>query len=440
MKENNDGHSFIEFKLARPIIRAINEMGYVNPTPVQLKSIKPILEGHDVCATAITGSGKSAAFLIPIIHMLIPYRGLPGPKALIMSPTRELTIQLHKVFEQISKYSRVTGALVVGGVSAEEQARRLDPIPDIIFATPGRIVDQLFNDNIITANHIKYYVLDEADRLLGRGFEAELTAINSKLPEEHQTLLFTATLSDQVNKLINKVQKNTLKITVDYFMEVSPTLTQQFVKVKSFEKRMPALVALCKNKCQRKTLVFLPTKQLAHYACLLFNYAGLKAAELHADLPQPDRLQSVQDFTENKVRILLASDLAARGLDISDIEYVINFTIPNEIERYIHRVGRTARAGKPGTAISLIGEAHEKQIKRKIEKKQPNQCEELKIPRNLMDEATEIIQKFDDMIKKDMEKEQEEKARRREEMETKRMKQLLDIEEEIPAKLPDESD
>lgn len=430
--------SFIDFKLARPLIRAINELGYIHPTRIQSNSIPEILKGYDVTATAITGSGKSAAFLIPIIHMLIPYRGQPGPKALIMSPTRELAVQLYKVFEGLSKYSHVTGALVIGGVSAEEQKRRLTPTPDIIFATPGRIVDQLFNSQTISGEHIKYYVLDEADRLLGRGFEAELTAINTKLPEKHQTLLFTATLSDQVNKLIGKVQKDTHKITVDVFMELSPTLTQQFVKVKKFEKRLPVLVALCKNLCRKKTIVFFPTKQLAHYAALLFNYAGIKAAELHANLSQTERNNSIQEFSEDKVRILLASDLAARGLDIPDIKYVINYTIPNEIERYIHRVGRTARANKEGTAISFYGEPHEKKIKKKVEKKTPEQSQELKIEPDLIEKAVEIINKFDEKVKQDMEKEELAKEKRKEEAELKRMKQLLDIEEEVPSKLSDD--
>ena len=179
--------SFIEFKLDRVINRALTEMKFHRPTEIQQQAIPAVLGGHDVCATAITGSGKSAAFLVPIVQKLIKIRNHPGPKALIMSPTRELAQQLHSVFEQISKYSLLTSALVIGGISAEEQAEKLNPPPDILFATPGRIVDQLFNSKTITGDHILYYVLDEADRLLGRGFEAELTAINSKLTNDHQT-------------------------------------------------------------------------------------------------------------------------------------------------------------------------------------------------------------------------------------------------------------
>ncbi|OHT17516.1 DEAD/DEAH box helicase family protein [Tritrichomonas foetus] len=431
-EEVKEVHSFVEFHLARPVIRAINEMGFVKPTVIQARTIKPILDGRDVCATAITGSGKSAAFLIPIIHKLMPYRGQPGPKALIMSPTRELCQQLHTVFEQLSKYARVSSALVIGGISAEEQKAALTPTPDIIFATPGRFVDQLFNSCTVTADHIKYFVLDEADRLLGRGFEAELTAINSKLPETHQTLLFSATMSDQIHRLINKVQKDSLKVAVDMFGELSPNLTQIFIKIKAEEKRLPTVIALCKNKCKNKTIIFFPTKQLAHHAALLFNYAGMHAAELHADLPQPDRQRSVQRFASGDVRILLASDLAARGLDIPDIMHVINYTVPNEIERYIHRVGRTARAGKTGTAISLIKEAHEKQVQKKMTKHATGPIQKMSVPAELFGQALEIVTKFDEKVQDDLRVEEEERVKRAQENELKRMKAILDVEEEIP--------
>lgn len=431
---NSEVHSFVEFKLARPIIKALNELGFITPTPIQARAIPQIMDGHDVCATAITGSGKSAAFLIPIIHGLIAYRGQPGPKALIMCPTRELTNQLYDTFESLTKYAHVSGAKVTGGLSAEAQAELLVPPPDVIIATPGRIIDQLFNANTITATHIKYFVLDEADRLLSRSFESQLNAINSKLPEKHQTLLFTATLSDQVAKLVNRVQKDSVRLTVDPYMELSPNLTQQFIKVKTEEKRLPILISLCKNLCKNKTIVFFPTKQLCHRCFLLFNYAKMHAAELHADMPMPDRTASIEEFKHDKVKILLASDLAARGLDIPDIEFVVNYTIPNEIERYIHRVGRTARNGKSGTSISLVHEAHEKQIRRKITKKSES-VNNMVIPPELLHAANELIKKFNDKIEKDLQKEEEERLKRCELAAERRAKQLLDVEEEIlPAK------
>ena len=430
--------SFVELRLARPIIKGLNEIGFVKPTPIQVQSIPHILNGEDVCATAITGSGKSAAFLIPIINQLMMYRGRPGPKALIMSPTRELAQQLHSVAQQIGKYAHVSSALVIGGCSNEEQIEMLTPIPDIIFATPGRIVDQLFKMKTITAEHIIYYVLDEADRLLGRGFEAELKAINSSLPEKHQTLLFTATMSDQVRNLTKEVQKaDAAKVAIDMYLELSPTLKQMFVKVKAEERRMPILVALVRNMCRKKTIVFFPTKLLAHQAALMFNFMdskGLKsAAELHADLPQAERQASVDRFKNDEVRVLLASDLAARGLDIPDIEYVINYTIPTEIERYIHRVGRTARAGRSGTAISLVLEPHEKQIQRKMTKhSKPGTVEKLQIPNELLEKAREQMKEYQVRVDEEIAKEEEEKVRRAQENEVRRMKAILDVEEEIP--------
>jgi ATP-dependent RNA helicase DDX27 len=260
---------------------------------VQSRAIPHILSGHDVCATAITGSGKSIAFLIPIIHQLLSHRGRPGPKALIMTPTRELAQQLNQVCQSIAKYASITSALVIGGSSNETLAAALNSIPDIIVATPGRIVDQHFNSKTITAQYILFLVLDEADRLLDRGFEAEITAISSQIPEKRQTLLFTATLSDDVSKLTHKILKpDAVKVSVDMFFELSPTLTQEFVKIKDDQQRMLIVIALCQNRCRTKTLVFLPTKQLAHEMSLLFNYVGIPAGELHADLPQTGRQQS----------------------------------------------------------------------------------------------------------------------------------------------------
>jgi ATP-dependent RNA helicase DDX27 len=356
-----------------------------------------------------------------------------------MSPTRELAQQLYNVFQTIAKYCYITSALIIGGCSNEEQEAMLKPVPDVLFATPGRIVDQLFNSKTITVDHILIYVLDEADRLLGRGFEAELTAMNSKLPGSHQTLMFTATFSDSVQKLAAKVQKrDAVKVSIDIFCELSENLTQQFVKVKTEDKRLLALVALCQNQCRQKTLVFLPTKLLAHQIALLFNYIGLKAAELHADLPQPERRASVERFTGNEVRILLASDLAARGLDIPDVEFVINYTGPTEIERYIHRVGRTARAGRKGTAVLLVREAHEKQIKRRMSKNAKGPVEKVIIPPELMEKARDVIGSFQAKVDEDLKKEEEERVKRVQENELRKMKALLDVEEEIPAKEKDE--
>ncbi|KAK8887286.1 putative ATP-dependent RNA helicase ddx27 [Tritrichomonas musculus] len=438
VEEKNDIVSFLDFGLDRNIIHALNEMKFNKPTLIQERTLKPILEGYDVCGSAITGSGKSAAFLIPIVQKLSKVRYDPGPKALVMSPTRELSQQLHSVFEKIAKFSHLSSALVIGGISAEEQKEKLTPPPDIIFATPGRIVDQLFNSKTIIGENIKVYVLDEADRLLSRGFEGDLTAINSKLPEDHQTLLFSATMSDQIHKIINKVlKKDAVKVAIDIFGEISPTLTQYFIKTKKEEKRLPYLVALCKNQCRSKTLVFFPTKSQAHQTSLLFNFAGIKAAELHADMPQPEREKSVELFRNGDIKILLASDLASRGLDIKDIEYVINFTIPNQIERYIHRVGRTARNGKTGTAISFVREPHEKNIQRKMEKhSREGSVAEMTIPENLYKKAIDIVNQFDEKVQAEIKKEEEERIKRAEENEIRRMKQILDIEEEIPTNEP----
>jgi ATP-dependent RNA helicase DDX27 len=428
--------SFVELRIARLVTRALTELGFTRPTAVQSLAIPEVLSGRDVCASAITGSGKSVAFLVPVIHNLLAHRGRPGPKALVMTPTRELAQQLHGVCQSLSKHAAVSSALVIGGQSAKDQAALLCPVPDIVIATPGRIIDQLFNAKTITGDHVQVLVLDEADRLLERGFEAELTALCGRLPAGRQTLLFTATLSDDVHKLIPKILRpDAARVAVDMFGQLSPTLVQQFVKVKDGATRLPILIALCRHMCQSKTLVFLPTKALAHTTALLFNHARIPAAELHADLPQPTRQDSVQRFTNGDVGVLLASDLAARGLDIPDIAFVINYSLPTQIERYIHRVGRTARAGKPGTAISLVGVPHEKQIQRKMAKRAPQgTVVKLTIPHDILAEARDVVAEFQGIVDQELKQEEEEKAKRQQENELRRMKELLDVEEEIPAK------
>jgi ATP-dependent RNA helicase DDX27 len=218
------------------------------------------------------------------------------------------------------------------------------------------------------------------------------------------------------------------------FLELSPNLKQQYIKVKYEEKRLPTLIALCQNECRRKTLVFLPTKQLAHQVSLLFNHAGMKTAELHADISQSERRAAVEKFAKNEVKILLASDLAARGLDIPDIEYVINYTGPSEIERYIHRVGRTARNGKSGVAILLVGNAHEKQIRRKMSKNAKGGAEKVRVAKELMDKAEKIVHEFQEKVEEDLKVEEEERLKRVQENEMRRMKALLDVEEEVLSK------
>ncbi|EAY22346.1 DEAD/DEAH box helicase family protein [Trichomonas vaginalis G3] len=431
--------SFLDLKLAKPIIRALNENNFTNPTKVQAETIPKILSGQDICATAITGSGKSMAFLIPIVQKLLTFRGLPGPKALIMSPTRELAQQLKAVCDMLAAHCAITSTLVIGGVSDEEQRELLTPAPDIIIGTPGRFIDSIFNAKVLKLEHLQFFVLDEADRLLGKGFESQLNTIVSQLPEKHQTLLFTATLNDQVAKLATKIQKKSSeKISINPYMELNPNITQMFIKTKKEERRLPYLVALCRNMCKDKTLVFFPTKALAHHVFLLFKNLGIASAELHADLSQTARNEAIEQFRESKVQYLLASDLAARGIDIPDIEYVINFTIPNELERYIHRTGRTGRAGKKGTAISMYVTPEEKRVMKKMQKNSPGEVQFMTIPDNLRDQALESVKQYEEQIEEEKRKEEEEKEKRAEIAAEKRMKAMLDIEEEVPQKMPGE--
>jgi ATP-dependent RNA helicase DDX27 len=245
-------------------------------------------------------------------------------------------------------------------------------------------------------------------------------------------------MSDQVAKLATKIQKSSEKITVNPYMELNPNIKQLFVKCKKEEGRLPILISLVLNMCKDKTIVFFPTKAFAHHVFLLFKNMGIRGAELHADLSPTARNEAVESFKSGKVNILLASDLAARGIDIQDIEYVINYTIPNEIERYIHRVGRTGRAGKTGTAISIIVTPEERKIMKKMNKNTDGEKEFMNVPQELKDDAKEQIAKFEAKIEEEKAREEEERQKRAEQAAERRMKAMLDIEEEIPQKAPGE--
>ena len=416
-------------------MRALDEMGYVIPTPVQSASIPAILGGSDVCSSAITGSGKSAAFLIPIIHELIASRGLPGPKAIVVSPTRELAVQLHRVAETIGANCHVTSVPVIGGLSSEEQTEKLTPAPDIVIGTPGRIIDVVFNSKAINFKNVRFYVLDEADRLLSQGFDKEIQTITNALPAERQTLLFTATMSDAVAKIAARIQKEPVRIKVDPFGEMSKNLRQEFLKVKE-QNRIPALIALCQNRCTEKTIVFFPTKLLAHQTAILFQNIGIAAGELHADLPQPERTASLEKFTTGEIRVLLASDLAARGIDVQDVMFVVNFTIPPDIERYIHRVGRTARGESSGTAISLFATTEEKRVFKKVAKNAKGPVVRLSLDEELLTQAKGVYTQYREHIETKLKVEEEERAQRAEREAERRMKIMLDVEEEIPPEAP----
>lgn len=357
---------FSQFALSRPILRSIAAMGYVNPTPIQQQCIPLALAGRDICASAVTGSGKTAAFLLPILEKILQqksYHSASSTKALILSPTRELAAQTLTMLVNFSRFilphDFIRGCLIVGGAkNVKSQTTVLKTRPDVIVATPGRLLDHLLNSTGFSLHDLNFLVLDEADRLLELGFSDEIQEILKHLPtsnEKRQTMLFSATMADtKVDDLIHLSLKRPVRIAVSSTaekkaVEVAPRLEQEFVRIRLSQEtnREAILLSLLTRTYQNQRLiVFFDTKSLAHRFRIIAGLSGIMCEELHGDLTQPQRLEALQSFREGKVNVLLATDLIGRGIDVPDVDAVLNYDMPNQIASYIHRIGRTARAGR----------------------------------------------------------------------------------------------
>jgi len=366
--DTDEIEAFTQLTLSRPLLRGIVAMGYVKPTKIQSSVIPVALAKRDICASAVTGSGKTAAFLLPILERLL-YRASGGTKALILTPTRELAAQCMGMISTLSQFTKITSVLVVGGSkNMNAQISELRARPQIIVATPGRLLDHVTNSAGVSLADVEFLVLDEADRLLDLGFTDEVNELIKACPIDRQTLLFSATMNTKVDDLIKLTLKRPIRIRISdkgsnssggKDLEVAPRLEQEFIRVRSGNEgvnREAMLVALLTRTFSTQTIVFFDTKKKAHRMMILCGLCGIQCAELHGNLTQVQRLGSLEQFRKGEVEILLATDLAARGLDISRVETVINFEMPNQVESYIHRIGRTARAGRRGKSCTLIGE------------------------------------------------------------------------------------
>jgi ATP-dependent RNA helicase DDX27 len=360
---------FSQLALSRPLLRGIAAMGFINPTAIQSTVIPVALAGRDICASAVTGSGKTAAFLLPILERLL-YRPPGRIKCLILTPTRELAAQCLGMMTTLSQFTKLSSTLVVGGSkNLNAQMAELRARPQVVVATPGRLLDHVTNSAGVSLEDIEFLVLDEADRLLDLGFQDEVTEIIKACPLERQTMLFSATMNTKVDDLVNLSLKRPVRVRISgkdqstsgdsKDLEVAPRLEQEFIRVRSGNEginREAMLLALLTRTFSVQTIVFFDTKRMAHRMMILCGLCGIKCAELHGNLTQTQRLEALENFRKGEVDILLATDLAARGLDISRVETVVNFEMPNQVETYIHRIGRTARAGRGGRSCTLIGE------------------------------------------------------------------------------------
>ncbi|WBW71720.1 ATP-dependent RNA helicase Ddx27/Drs1 [Schizosaccharomyces osmophilus] len=358
--------SFQAMNLSRPILKGLSKMGFEEPTQIQAKTIPVALLGKDIVGAAITGSGKTAAFIVPIIERLL-YRPkkIPTSRVLVLVPTRELGIQCHSVATKIAAFTDIVSCLCVGGLSLKQQEQELRNRPDIIIATPGRFIDHMRNSQGFTVEHIEIMVMDEADRMLDDGFADELNEIINSCPKSRQTMLFSATMTDKVDDLIRLSLNRPVRLFVDAKKSTAKLLTQEFIRVRPQRENLrPAmLIYLCKTLFHKKTIIFFRSKVFAHKMRIIFGLLSLSAAEIHGSLSQEQRIRALEDFRDGKCNYLLATDVASRGIDIKGIEVVINYEAPSSHELYLHRVGRTARAGRSGRAVTLAGEGDRKVIK-----------------------------------------------------------------------------
>jgi len=350
--------TFDQLGLSAEILRAIHDQGYTNPTPIQAQAIPPILDGKDIMGGAQTGTGKTAGFTLPMLHRLQPYASTSvSParhpiRALILVPTRELAAQVFESVKTYGKYLPLKCTVVYGGVSMDPQISDLRAGVEILVATPGRMLDHI-QQKTMRLSKVEILVLDEADRMLDMGFLPDIKRILALMPQKRQSLMFSATFSEEIKKLANNILKQPILIEVAKRNSVSNLVTHVVHPVNREQKR-ELLTHLIKSQNLEQVLVFVRTKHGANNLARQLEKDGISATAIHGDKSQPQRTQALAEFKQGTVRILVATDVAARGLDIEDLPHVTNFELPNTPEDYIHRIGRTGRAGTKGCATSLV--------------------------------------------------------------------------------------
>ena len=352
----NNLTSFSDLALNEEILRAINELGYDSPTPIQQQAIPAVLAGNDLLASAQTGTGKTAGFTLPILQKLVdaPRSGNNRRpiRALILTPTRELAAQVAENVKEYSRHLRIRSFVVFGGVSINPQMMKLRSGVDVLIATPGRLLD-LEHQNAVDLSQVEILVLDEADRMLDMGFIHDIRRVITKLPKKRQNLLFSATFSDDIKQLASKLLNNPVSIEVAPRNSASEQVTQ-YVHLVDKKRKAELLSFMIGRENWQQVLVFTRTKHGANRLAEHLNKDGIKSAAIHGNKSQGARTRALADFKSGDIRVLVATDIAARGLDIEQLPHVVNFELPNVAEDYVHRIGRTGRAEATGQAISLV--------------------------------------------------------------------------------------
>lgn len=343
---------FKDLSLAAPLLKAIEKQGYETPTPIQQQAIPVVLTGKDLLGCAQTGTGKTAAFSLPILHNLLQAKSYEkGIKALVLTPTRELAIQIDENIDAYAEFTNIRHKVVFGGVNINSQITDLRKGVDVLVATPGRLLD-LIGQKVITLDKVAYFVLDEADRMLDMGFIHDVKRVVNLLPKHRQTLFFSATMPDEIAKLANTILNHPERVEVAPISSTAEKITQQVYAVEKADK--PKLLTyLLKKENMHTVLVFTRTKHGADRLVRTLKKDGTTAEAIHGNKSQNARQNALNAFKSNKLAVLVATDIAARGIDVDALQYVINFDLPNIPETYVHRIGRTGRAGASGLALSF---------------------------------------------------------------------------------------
>lgn len=371
--------TFEDLNLHPTLLKAVKDQNYTEPTEIQVQAIPLILKNNDVLGTAQTGTGKTAAFALPILHHLVNEKsnntGKTKISTLIVTPTRELAIQIAENFTDYSKYNNIKNTVIFGGVKQTNQVKSLEAGVDVLVATPGRLLD-LMGQGYISLKDVGYFVLDEADRMLDMGFIQDIKKLLDKLPKQRQSLFFSATMPDSILKLSNTILQNPKKVAVHQVSTTAETIQQCIYYTNKHDKNN-LLLHILKDKKIDQILLFSRTKRGADRIVKRLLKQNIKAAVIHGDKSQTQRQKALQSFKNYDIRVLVATDIAARGIDIDKLTYVLNYDIPNEPETYVHRIGRCGRAGENGVSIS-ISEPEENVYAKNIENLIKKKIEEVK--------------------------------------------------------------
>ncbi|WP_245588286.1 DEAD/DEAH box helicase [Brackiella oedipodis] len=395
MQTSSEPQSFTDFGLHPDILKAVAESGYTKPTPIQAQALPVILQGQDVMGAAQTGTGKTAAFTLPVLHRIMPlasYSTSPAKhpvRALVLTPTRELADQVAENVKRYAQHTPIKSAVVFGGVDIKPQKDLLRQGCEFLIATPGRLLDHI-EQKTVNLSQVGILVLDEADRMLDMGFMPDIERILHQLPQQRQNLLFSATFSPDIRKLGRSLLQHPTEITIQAQNKTSKNVSQSVVHLPAAHKRA-ALLFLLKTRYSQQTIVFTNTKLEANRLSRFLDRESIKAAPIHGDKTQQERLRTLEQFKQAQLQVLVATDVAARGLDVAGLSAVINYDLPFNAEDYVHRIGRTGRAGARGEAVSFCSSQDDEQLLAQIETltKQSIKVQTLNLPEVFLSRAEE---------------------------------------------------